>query len=199
MEVRYLGWESFKIREKGVTVVTNPFSSQETGVVFPKTKAEIVLVTGERREEGRITDGKRKEPFWITGPGEYEINEVEIWGFPGGYWWRMGEVGLVYWETVDPKIIKELTEQIRPVDVVFVEASQRQKTKLIVEKFSPGFLIPFVKEGVEKEKMRSLSWGKEILDIFDQEGNKPVATLRFKREEIPEETQVVILEPKGIK
>jgi len=84
MQITKLGHASFKISTKThtgeVTIVTDPFDKQ-VGFKMPKTSADIVTVSHDHYDHNKVKE-VGGEPFVVSGPGEYEIKGVFIYGIP---------------------------------------------------------------------------------------------------------------------
>jgi len=79
MEITYLGHASFKIKGKGVTLITDPYNEEMVGMKYAKTDGEIVTVSHHHPDHdavGNISNIKKI----VDGPGEYEIAGVSIIG-----------------------------------------------------------------------------------------------------------------------
>jgi len=81
MKISYLGHSSFKISTGAVTIVTDPFDPQKVGLPYPKIQADLVLSSHDHFDH-RYLEVITGEPFVIGAPGEYEVKEVKVWGFP---------------------------------------------------------------------------------------------------------------------
>jgi len=81
MDITYLGHSSFKIKTKSATVVTDPFPD-EIGIKFPKVTASIVTVSHTQHSDHNNVEGVSEVKKVISGPGEYEVSDVSILGFP---------------------------------------------------------------------------------------------------------------------
>src|SRR3989344_9319379 len=68
--ITYQGGESFKVSQGELALVINPKS---------KTAADVTIFSS-LRNEAAISE---KSGFVIDGPGEYEIKDIFIKGFPG--------------------------------------------------------------------------------------------------------------------
>ena len=78
MEITWYGLSCFRLREGGVTVVCDPFD-KSIGFQMPRIRADIVTVSHDRpghNAVSRITG----EPKVLSGPGEYEIQNVFVTG-----------------------------------------------------------------------------------------------------------------------
>ncbi|MBX4206589.1 MBL fold metallo-hydrolase [Candidatus Parcubacteria bacterium] len=67
MIITYQGGESFKISQGELSVAINPAS---------KTSADVTIFSSAPR------DTSEKSGFVVSGPGEYEVKDIFIKGFP---------------------------------------------------------------------------------------------------------------------
>jgi hypothetical protein len=197
MEIRYFGWKSFRVKSGLTAVITYPFS-QKTGISFPKTSAEIVISEKDIDPKliSRISGKNRKNPFLISGPGEYEISEIEVLGFPGGYWFKIDGVVVVFLNNVDKKIISKLADGFQDIGVIFFPSDNADLVKEVLNKVSPSILIPYCSSNIDKKDLSSFSWASKILDILDLEKMAPLDALKIDKQNLSEETQVHLLRPK---
>lgn len=88
MEITYIGHSCFKLKGKKATVVTDPFSTQMTGLSRPSLSADIVTVShgheGHNAVTGITGTSRREIPYLIKAPGEYEVGGVGVFGW-GSY------------------------------------------------------------------------------------------------------------------
>jgi L-ascorbate metabolism protein UlaG (beta-lactamase superfamily) len=80
LDIHWFGHSCFRIREKGVTVVTDPHS-EELGYARPRVRADIVTISHAHGGHSSVK-GFRGSPRMVTRPGEYEIAGVFINGVP---------------------------------------------------------------------------------------------------------------------
>jgi len=204
MEVKYLGWQSFRFQEGGRAVVTQPFSQSKTGVLFPKIKADLVLQTRktENSLKKRVTGLKNGRVFWTPGPGEYEVNGIEIRGFASGYWLKMRSFQLAFWWSLEIKDVNKSTNAFPDIDILFLRIGKTskgfaKKVKEISRKISPTYLIPFCLESMDQKELTKGLWVKPFLDALDQEDVGPIGKLSINQDNIAsEELKVVLLKPK---
>lgn len=78
MDINWYGLSYFRIRESGTTVLCDPFD-KSVGLTPPKVSAEIVTVSHDAAGHSAITKSMGT-PKVLSGPGEYEINNVFIHG-----------------------------------------------------------------------------------------------------------------------
>jgi len=81
MDIYYLGHSSFQIVGKNATVVTDPFDEKMVGLKYPKINADIVTVSHQHGDHNNV-DLIENPDRVISGPGEYEIKKVSIFGIP---------------------------------------------------------------------------------------------------------------------
>ena len=78
MEITWLGHSCFKLKSKNGTVITDPFDDS-TGYRMGKVTANIVTVSHDHPGHN-FASGVDGEPKVITGPGEYEIGGIFVYG-----------------------------------------------------------------------------------------------------------------------
>ncbi len=78
MEITWLGHSCFKLKSKNGTVITDPF---DDSIGYQKGKLSANIVTVSHDHPGHnFTSGIEGNPKLITGPGEYEIGGIFIYG-----------------------------------------------------------------------------------------------------------------------
>ena len=83
MIITYFGGEFFKVQFGNTTIAFNPIS-KDSKLKPSRFGADIVLSTTYHEDFSgfeQVTHGDKK-PFIISGPGEYEVNDVFIKGLP---------------------------------------------------------------------------------------------------------------------
>ncbi len=78
MDITWYGHACFRLRDKGATVVTDPYD-QSIGYTLPKVRADIVTVSHNHADHN-YASGIKGTPKVVDGPGEYEIKGVFITG-----------------------------------------------------------------------------------------------------------------------
>ncbi|MFP3895738.1 MAG: MBL fold metallo-hydrolase [Anaerolineales bacterium] len=81
MEIIWYGDSCFHLRQRGCSVVTDPYDP-ETGFRLPRTTAAILTLSRSYEEAFDYTRGFRGSPYVIQGPGEYEVGGTFVFGFP---------------------------------------------------------------------------------------------------------------------
>ncbi len=202
MEIKYLGWQSFKIRGKEAIVLTQPFEKNKTGILFPKTKAEIILSKNQLSQEvkTRISSRKRKTgPVFFSGPGEYEAERVEIIGSGQSFWFRLENRGICWLNEKNIADLKSIPASQTDILLIGLEKTRSgwsNNVKQLIDYFSPFFIIPFPNFSLSEKELLVGHWSKDFLDLVDEESLKPADSLKIPENEIlEEEKEVVILKP----
>ncbi|MFH1561066.1 MAG: hypothetical protein ABID04_00605 [Patescibacteria group bacterium] len=177
MEIKSIANNTFRVKTKDVFLL---FGSGFAG----KAKADIVFSTNSLDE--RITSVKRDQPFFVFGPGEYEISGVEVIGSSPGHWLvKADDWSLYFVENNWEKLLSDKTDDFDSVDVLLLSlpASEEEAKKIweAVKKISPSVVV------VSNEN------STQFLDAADQEQLKPQESFVPKREEIGDDIQVVVL------
>lgn len=83
MLISWLGHSSFKLQGKGasdtVTVITDPFSPEKTGLKLSRLEADILTISHDHDDHNNI-EAVKGDPRIIKGAGEYEIKGVFVEG-----------------------------------------------------------------------------------------------------------------------
>ncbi len=82
MVITYMGGECFKISQGDLTLAFNP-PSKDSGLKISKFGSDIALVSSDNEDFNGVENAAfgEREPFAITGPGEYEVRGVAVRGF----------------------------------------------------------------------------------------------------------------------
>ncbi len=194
MVITYHGGECVKITFGDVTLAFNPISKQSKlpAVKFGSDVAFISLNHPNYNGKDQVALGTR-EPFVISGPGEYEVGSVTARGFGVPtvydkapriatiYQVRLEEMNIVFLgpissPEIDPKILGELGD----IDVLFVPIGGGdvlevpQASKLAV-KLEAKLVIPVDYDATAL---------KAFLKEESAEGQKPVDKLTIKKKDV---------------
>ncbi len=201
MIVSYHGAECFKISQGNITLALNPISKDSK---FKATRfgADVTLITTNLPDfNGRDqTSRGDSASFVIDGPGEYEIKNIFIKGFPSeGPGKKINTIYLISFEGMNlcflgalanPTLSEEILEAIEDVDILFapigeggtIDPSAAYKLAVSLE---PGIIIP-------------MYYLKQNLDKFIKEGSEtkvePLEKLVVKKKDIEgKEGEIVVL------
>lgn len=78
MEISWLGYGCVRVRARTAAVVMDPYT-KDGGLDMSRPNADIVTVSHDDARHNNVA-GVRGEPLVITGPGEYEVQGIQIAG-----------------------------------------------------------------------------------------------------------------------
>lgn len=199
MEIQFFGHSCFRVKGKEVILITDPFDPQSVGLKLPKTFADIITVSHQHPDHNNTSvvrgTTRRLKPFVVSGPGEYEIAGVSIFGISSGentiYIINMDGLRLVHLGDLGHKLSEDQLEEINGCDVLFVPVGggstiDSQKAVEVVAQVEPRIIIPFDLAPVE-----------DFLKLIGSEETKPLPKLIITKEKLPDERQVVVLNARG--
>jgi L-ascorbate metabolism protein UlaG (beta-lactamase superfamily) len=211
MEITWYGRACFRLRDKGATVVTDPYD-QSVGYALPRVRADIVTVSHNHADHN-YASGITGAPKVVDGPGEYEIKGVFITGiatfhdrkkgaqrgrntvflfeFDGLTICHLGDLGHVPTQA-QVEALSDVDILLIPVGgVSTIAASQAAEVVSLLE---PKIVIPM------HYKTKALTLRLASVNRFLQEmGLKKLAaqeSLKVTASTLPEETQIVLLDYK---
>ncbi|NQT48247.1 MAG: MBL fold metallo-hydrolase [Chloroflexi bacterium] len=208
MEITWLGHSCFRIRGRGATLVTDPYS-ETVGYMWPDPTADIVTIShghDGHNDSSRI-NGDAKI---VSRPGEYEIKEVLITGLPGFhdseqgnlrgknimYLIEMEEVTFCHLGDLGHLPSSRQVEELSNTDVLFVpvggiSTTDARMASQIVRLLSPKVVIPM------HYQTDVVTW-LEPLDKFVKEMGLrevlPQPRISITKSNLPAETQVTVLD-----
>lgn len=213
MDITYLGHSCFKIKGREATVVIDPFSSEMTGLRFPKAEADIVAVTHQHKDHNFIA-GVEGGPFVINAPGEYEIKGVSVFGHESKHDNKNGK-NTIYLIEMDglsvchlgdlgemppPKVL----EEISTADILMIPVGGRvtigpKEAAEIIKQIEPFIVIPmhFKTADHNKEIFGDLFGVEEFISEMGVSNPEKLDKLLVNQEKLPEETKVILLEKKN--
>ncbi len=215
MDINWYGLSCFRIREGGTTIICDPFD-KSIGLSLPKVRADIVTVSHDQAGHN-AADRISGDPRVITGPGEYETRNIFITGattyhhkeaenanernvifffdFGGLVVGHLGDLGRVLSQSaVDDMKLGEVDILLVPVGGgATLDATHAVE---IVSVFEPKIVIPmhYQQPGLSK-KLGTLEPVDKFVKEFGAGTTEPQATLKISKSSLPEETEVVVLEP----
>ncbi|MCS6773107.1 MAG: MBL fold metallo-hydrolase [Anaerolineae bacterium] len=214
MEITWYGHCCVRMTERAtIAIVTDPYTPAN-GSDLPKLRADVVTISRDdplHNNINAVAGAQRGDVRRITGPGEYEIGGVFIIGVA----MRPEKKGAaasrstVYAFNFDGLTIAHLgglsfvptqaqIDALETVDVLLVpiggepELSPLQAAE-VISMIEPSIVVP-IGYGAQAK-------GKEALSRFLKEMGasslKPLESLKVTKSQLPEETQVVLLEARA--
>lgn len=210
MEIQYLGHASFRLKGKKIIVVTDPFHPS-CGLEMPRVSADIITVSHDHEDHNyvpAISRTSRREPFLISGPGEYEVAGVFATGVTlfhdkesgrqrgdiTAYVINLDGIKLAHLGDLGHKLTDEQLEEINGVDVLFIPVGGKytigpRKAVEVVGQIEPRIVIPmhYQQPGLKFKLAPVDDFLKEIgVEV------KPVSKFSLSKEKLPEEREVVV-------
>lgn len=216
MEITWFGHSYFRLRDRDATVVTDPFD-KSLGYELPRIRADIVTVSHDHPHHN-YPAGVKGDFKIVNSPGEYEIKSVFITGiatYParrrrkneanGDYERNIIFVfqfdGLTVCHLGDLAQVPTQTqvEALSDVDVLMVPVGggtslNAAQAAEIISLIEPYIVIPM------HYKTSAISMKLDKVDKFLKEMGapriEPVDVLKVTKSSLPQETQVVVINPK---
>lgn len=215
MDIKYLGHSSFHIKGKKATVVTDPYGSDAVGLKYPRhTEASIVTISHEH-DDHNAAESVEGQPFIIRGPGEYEIQGVDIIGIDtfhdsvkgtergtnSVYKIQMDGLTLVHLGDIGHALSQAQIELLGDVNILFAPVggyytAELNVIKNIITEIEPNIIIPmhYLKPGLNEKMLGNLMPLSVFLKEMGADGIVPLPKLSVTKDKLPEEMQIVILE-----
>ena len=209
MVITYYGPSCFKVSSCEFFFSFFP-PSKKSSFKSPRFRADAVLIShGHENHNGyEMISGKENAlPLKIDGPGEYELQGVNISGIPSFHDSVLGKkhgLNTIYTAEVEgikichlgdfgeKELGSETFEKIAPIDILFLPIGGKdvldpETASRVANRLEPKIIIP-----MHYEKKELAAFLKEA----GVESVKPEEKLTVKRKELPEsKAQVVVLKP----
>ena len=127
MYITWLGHSSFRLQDKigadGVSLVTDPFDPEKTGLKWQSLDADIVTISHQHADHNYLK-GIKGSPFTVDCAGEYEFKGIYIEGVDS---WHDKEGGkerganVIYRMEVDDLTVTHLGDLGTPLDAKQIE------------------------------------------------------------------------------
>lgn len=207
MVISFYGENSFKIQSGEFTILTDPVDAS-SGLTAPRFKYDILLKT--------LTAFPPVEPtpdqgVAIYGPGEYNIEDVTIFGLLSEsevtdkilktvYIVSLEDIKLCFLGHLADTPSPAIMERLEDIDILFVPGGgtpyiEQKKVAKLIKQIQPKIVIPtaFKIPGLKRDT-QDLSLLMEELDQKDIEPQEKL-TLKKKDLSLTKPTQVVVLKP----
>jgi L-ascorbate metabolism protein UlaG (beta-lactamase superfamily) len=207
MIITSLGLEAIKVQFGDTVLAFNPVS-KDSKLKSQTFGSDVVLVSLNHPDTNGVDNAGRgdKQPFAVTGPGEYEVSGVFIKGFQTvSHYGDVERINTVYSATLEgmnmlylgaidsTELAPEIAESIDTVDILFVPIggegvlSASDAYKLAV-KFEPSIIIPIhYGEAGDKDALKT---------FIKESGNdkiSPVEKLTIKKKDIADKQGEVVV------
>jgi L-ascorbate metabolism protein UlaG (beta-lactamase superfamily) len=211
MEIIWYGQACFRLRSRGLSVVTDPYGG-DLGIKLPRITATVVTVSHSHDDHNNV-QAVKGSPFIISGPGEYEIEGIFVIGVSTFHDAKKGEelgrntAYLIEFEDLTICHLGDLghvpdqeqIEQLNSVDILLVPVGGHttltaSKAAEVIGLLEPKVVIPMHYQipGLNLQ----LNGVTRFLKEMAIEAPEKQESLTISKSQLPEETQVFVLEPK---
>jgi L-ascorbate metabolism protein UlaG (beta-lactamase superfamily) len=215
MEITWYGQSCFRLRSKGLAVVTDPYNP-EIGLKLPRLAATIITVSHDHSDHNYVSAVK-SGAFVISGPGEYEVLGIFVLGMAsfhdanGGeesgrntaYRIEFEDLSICHLGDLGHVPNQEQVELLTGADILLVPVGGHStlsaaKAAEVVNLLEPGIVIPmhYKVPGL----LAQLDTPKRFLNELGVESPEMLETLTVTRAELGAEARetvrVVMLELK---
>lgn len=195
-------------------MVIDPYDPENVGYKLPKLEAEVLLITHDHADHN-YRQGVAGYRLLVEGLGEYETKGVTIYGIESCHDNKNGEergnntmyllevdgVNILHMGDLGHDLSTETMEKIPQVDVLIIPVGGKctidaEAASELISDIEPGIVIPM---HYQTDDLKGLALDK--LDVFLKEmgvegKTKHEEKLKLSnKNDIPEDTTVVILEP----
>jgi L-ascorbate metabolism protein UlaG (beta-lactamase superfamily) len=205
MIITYFGKQFFKIGQGDMVVAFNPVSKSSKTGVSAHFGADIALVTTNHPDYNgieQLSHGDRN-PFTITGPGDYEVKEIFIKGIISNaeinnkkyintiYLLSIDNISIAFLGALsDIELSKEAREEISEPDILFIPVGEKgvsnvKQSAKLASSLEPKLIIPM---DYDNETLKSFlkELGEEKAEVVDK--------LTLKRKDLEgKEGEVIVL------
>ena len=216
MELTYIGHSCFKIKTKDLTLVIDPYNPKDVGYSLPKMSADVVLTTHNHADHNFV-EGVEDCKLVIDRPGEYEKADVFIYGIStfhdeksGGdrglntiYLIEADGINILHLGDLGHELSDETLEKLSTVDVLLIPVGgtytiDAEKATEIISEIEPAYVVPMHYKTSDLKGIEGLDPVEKFLDEMGKDKNvqKLDKLVLRTRSDIPEDTEVIILEPK---
>jgi L-ascorbate metabolism protein UlaG (beta-lactamase superfamily) len=211
VEITWYGHACFRVREMGVTIVTDPYD-REIGYTMPRIRANVVTISHGHGGHS-CPRGFRGSPRVFEGPGEYEVGGVFITGVPTFHDSVQGQErgqnvafvfdlnGLTVCHLGDLGHVPTQShlEALDGANVLLIPVGGRStlgaaQAAEVVGLLDPNIVIPmhYQIEGLS----RDLAPVASFLKAMGVSASTPVDGLKVSASDLPDDRQVVVLLPR---
>lgn len=209
MDLTWYGLSCFRLRERNYAhIVTDPFNGK-TGLPTPKLKADVVTVSHDAPGHNHVKAVSDYQ-FALTGPGEYEIGSVFITGVVTSnkaddarnmlYVFDYDSITIAHLGDMRQVPTQAQMESLGEVNILLVPVGggnslNAAQAAEVVSMLEPNIVVPmhYAVPGLKFE----LAGVDRFLNQMGVTEPTEESMLRISASRLPEETEVVVLAPKG--
>jgi L-ascorbate metabolism protein UlaG (beta-lactamase superfamily) len=212
VDIDWFGQSCFRLREGNITVVTDPYD-RSIGYTLPKLRADFVTISHDAPGHAHAAAVKG-DPKVLTRPGEYEIKGVfvtgiQTWRGPTAkgeakeentvFVFEFGDLAVCHLGDLSKLLTQAQVESMPDIHVLLVpvgggSALDSDKAAEVIAQLEPRIVIPMHYQ-TQYTALKLDPIAKFLREMGAAE-HEPQESLRVSRSQLPEETQVVVLECK---
>ncbi|MSP22604.1 MAG: Zn-dependent hydrolase [Dehalococcoidia bacterium] len=210
MDISWLGHACVRLRAGGTFVIMDP-TSKEAGYDMGRPTADVVTVSHDDPGHNNVK-GLRGEPLLLDGPGEYEVQGVQVLGIAsalrpaaagehGGrnvvFVVEAEELRVAHLGALRALLTAEQKEQLGTIDVLIIPVSSDRVLDVadaarVVRGLEPKVVIP-IYYAASAEAPAPV----DFVRALGIEAEPPVARITLQKRGLSEKTRLVILEPRA--
>lgn len=216
MDITYHGHSCFKLKGKAGTIVMDPYHPY-VGFEMPSLSADVVTLSHAHQDHNAANlvkgTARREKPFVIDQLGEYEVNNISVFGVKtfhdanqgsergvnGVYTVSLDGIRVCHLGDLGHELTEEQIQEIGSVDVVLcpvggaftIDPTRAVKT---IHTLEPSYAIPmhYQTEHHNQDVFSELKTLEDFLKAYGAEA-KPMEKLSVEKNSLPEETELVVL------
>jgi L-ascorbate metabolism protein UlaG (beta-lactamase superfamily) len=208
MEITWYGLSCFRLTERGqASIVTDPYSTK-SGLPALKVRADVVTISHQAPGHNYLSAVSGNQ-FALTGAGEYEIGGVFITGIGTShidkesrniiFVFHYNGLSIAHLGDLSTVPTQTQIEALEQVNVLLVPVGAGKSLNAaqaaeLVSMLEPNIVVPM------HYKIPGLKLDLEDTERFLKEMGvaevTPEASLKVSSSSLPEETQIVVLDPK---
>lgn len=210
MDIHWLGHSCFRLRGREATVLIDPFPGTIGSQSLARQSADVVCLTNAHPNHSHREIVEATPPY-LTGPGEYEIKGILITGLDTSrrgtegaptntaYLIELDDIAVCHLGDLSRSLTNDLKEQLGSVDVLLVptgghctiDAAAAAETISLIE---PRIVVPMhFGPGAGNPALDGVDRFLKEMGVTEVEAQPRLAVTKSN---LPEPTQVVVLEPR---
>lgn len=221
MDITWYGLSCFRLRERGVVALCDPFSKEATGLALPKVRADIVTISHDAPGHNH-SKGISGDPKVLRSPGDYEVKYVMVAGLSTSlnsnpaaaasgiqrnvaFFLDFDEFTVGHLGDLSKTPAQGQVEELGDIDVLLVPVAGANTLEVsriaeVISLLDPRIVVPmhYRHEGLHNDLADSLEPVDRFLKELGINDPEVVDTLRVTKSNLPEETQVVLLTPTAV-
>jgi L-ascorbate metabolism protein UlaG (beta-lactamase superfamily) len=211
IEIIWYGHACFRLKDRNTTIVTDPYD-KSLGLPLPRPKADIVTISHDTPHHNYIA-GVREDFKVIEGPGEYEIggtfitgirmsppsNKKDSWQNNIFVFYLEDNMTVCHLGDLNHVPTQSQVEGLGSIDVLLApvggkKALNAAQAAEVISLIEPYIVVPM------HYRLPDLTIELDPVGKFLKEMGvakaDPVSALKLTKSSLPEETQIVLLEPR---